>query len=185
MNIEQFLSDYKKYFGGEKGDQLVFEMGEEIDEPKKRVDQVISRFKEITNCVLGDNGFWVILIAWDESRGTLKDLEKCGFHFDKASFFKKEKAVNNITSLDISEDDGLYYLYYNSYERKDILPLISAIAGYELGIVESANISAYLVSFHEVPILLNLYDDRGMELISNDLDWVKSQTENFANYYQK
>lgn len=185
MTIEEFWSKYKTYFENDKGEQLVFELGEEIDDDNNRLNQALGRFTQIVNSILDNKDVWIILFCWNENLGSFEDLKKCGFNPSNANFIYKIDKENNVTNLEIDDDDGLYLLYYEKYNIGNLIPLASAVVAKDLGLEKSANVNAYFLNFSENPILINLYDDRGMELISNDLNWIKDKTKKVKDYYQK
>ncbi|MFZ4797324.1 MAG: DUF3885 domain-containing protein [Bacteroidia bacterium] len=167
MNIDKFKQQYTEYFGNNQELKVVFEMGGN-KRGKNRIFQIEKRFNEIADWLLDDKEFWIILTVWNTNLGTMSDLLKSGFNLNSATNIFKGDKLDKIVEADITNNDEVFYLYYDSYKYSEIKPLIESIAAFEIGIEPSANINAYIVSFDKEPFFLNLYDDRGMEFLCHD-----------------
>ena len=80
------------------------------------------------------------------------------------------------------EDLGIRHLKYEKCSFDAISPLIQAIAGRELGLRRSANVTAYFLTFEGSHTMLNLYDDRDVELLSDNEVYVEQISREFNQY---
>ncbi|WP_445440402.1 DUF3885 domain-containing protein [Dyadobacter frigoris] len=80
------------------------------------------------------------------------------------------------------DDAEILYIKYENYSLGKIFPLVQMIAGFDLGFKNTINILSYFLSFQNQPLLLNLYDDRGMELLAHDEQLINSVGGKFADY---
>ncbi|MDP2385338.1 MAG: hypothetical protein Q8M29_03120 [Bacteroidota bacterium] len=189
MEKQDFIKAYKKQFIAKNKFKIVFEMGALL-KGKERVGQVTNRFKEIADFIFEQKELWVLLILWDVERGTKNDLAKCGFEENAATHSYKGKiedgllANSRFDSQAIKESE-IKYLKYEKFSFDKISPIVRAIAGYELGFENSANISAYFLSFEDTAVLLNLYDDRGMELLNDASEFTSEISNKFQRYLMK
>jgi hypothetical protein len=182
---KDFLVNYKKHFNTFKlkeAIQLVFDMGGKIKNEQKRVNQVLERSREIFTELLCQKDLWLRLTIWDyNTKNTLEELTRCGFDFNKATRFFE---ISDSNDLEYNEqfDAKTYCLYYEKFNFEDIYPLLSAIASYELALNYSANVTAYFISFCSSPVLINLYDDRGLEVLIKDKYLFKRMYYKFEKY---
>ena len=181
MEKEELIKKYKKYFSYNDEFRVVFEMGGGLND-ELRLRQVHNRFKEISEYIFKNDEIWIILILWDIDRDTKGQLKRVGFKEENATKIFKGENEDNLFEREITENDEIYYVNYNKYSFNNIYSLVRAIGGYELGLDCGVNITAYFISFKDNPVLMNLYDDRGMELLSNDLETINKVSENFSDY---
>lgn len=182
MDIELKKIFHKNFTNGIEH-KIVFEMSGNIKDENLRVKNVIQRFKEISEAVFINKDIWIALIMWNNSMGTYKDLQDCKFKTDEATLLLEGDINDKIFHFDDYEDCKIIYLYYNKYDFAKVEPLVTAIAGFELGVEPSANVNAYFLNFQEDnAVLLNLYDDRGMELITTNLEFRQKILKQFRRY---
>jgi hypothetical protein len=175
-----FETSYLKFFGSESEMSLVLEMGEGED-AVQRVNITHQKSKEVLDYLFDSRDLWIKLIIWNKSFNTRFELEKCQFDWKKPM---QVVDLHDSIVLNASEkvDTDAYFLYYPKYDYEMVRPLIQAIAAFELGLDPSANISAEFMSFGRSPVLVNLYDDRGMEIISIDSDHHQVLMNRFIRY---
>lgn len=186
MEKEDFINAYKKKFINNDELKLKFEMGGDMD-GDKRLNQVIQRFKEISNYVFKDNEVWVLLIIWDANGKNKQELINSGFDISLASSYYDGALDDGLIKKqnfyeEAFQDAEILYLKYKHYSFDDIIPLVYSKAGFELGLENTAGIVAYFVSFENQPVLLNLYDDRGMELLSHGRETINKISVEFSEY---
>ena len=70
------------------------------------------------------------------------------------------------------------YVYLPNYEFPLISCIIRSIVGYELGDMVGKNIQCFFYDFG-IPIVANLYDDRGMDVVTNNSDLKELISKNF------
>lgn len=154
-----------------KGNRTRFELGgsyEFID----RVNHAINKAQEVLNYCFEGKGIWLRIILWDTDAeiSMLKaGLKKSAFHT-----YYKEKF----------ENEDVLYLQLVKYESILIEPLIKSVVNYELGEDPSANITCYYINF-ENQIIANLYDDRGMDVVSLDKLAFKKLRTAFSDWIVK
>lgn len=169
MNKAVFVKKYRDHFGKKNKYQIVVSMDERF-KGKAKVVQVMKRFNQVANIIFSDKEIWVLLIIWDAYRGTMEDLTNCGFKYPEIYIkgdYDDELLNTQLFDKEALKESEFFYLRYSKYAFEQIAPIVCAIAGYELGLERSANISAYFINFDDTPILLNLYDDRGLELVTD------------------
>lgn len=186
MTRSEFLSAYKRVFVDDNELRIGFKMGENL-RGKKRIDQVVKRFEEISNAVFGGDEIWVLLIIWDANGENKKKLIDIGFDINLASNYAYGKIDDGVIvkekfAEDAFEDAKILYIKYDQYSFNYILPLVYSKTGFELAFENTAQITAYFMSFSKHPVLLNLYDDRGMELLSHDKEVIDSVAKKFSKY---
>ncbi|KAA0991033.1 DUF3885 domain-containing protein [Dyadobacter aurulentus] len=187
MNKQEFIRDYKKLFSQNNEFKIRFEMGGNIRSKKKRVKQVLTRFEEISNVVFMKKEIWVLLIIWDFKMDNNEKLIRLGFDIDLAKNYYFGKVNDGLIEMkyfdqEVLDEAEILYLEYGSYSFRDILPLVHSSAGFDLAMENTAGLSAYYISFSKEPVLLNLYDDRGMELLSHDKKLIDSISRKFSHY---
>jgi hypothetical protein len=159
---------------------ITFEMAGKVKNSKNRVANVLERSRLIFSDILAGKDFWIRLCTWDGVTNTLNKLSKVGFKIDKAGAFYEQ---NEDCELEDNEDENceIVYLYYNSFNFEDIYPLILVIASFDLGLEPHIDIKAFFICFHPSHILINLYDDRGMEVIASKND-IKKSVKKFSQF---
>ncbi|MEE1899176.1 hypothetical protein V1389_12555 [Flavobacterium rakeshii] len=164
---EYFINNYKKFFSGDNTYKIVFKLNDYLEDNTENFLHVVNKFKEISEYVLANKEVYLLLMKWDKTQ-TSQDIKSSGFNEDEAdSKFKLEDYKEMINPF-LEEEDELICLNYNNYDFSAIKKLAEGIAGFELGIESGLNISIYFISFDDYPVLLNMYDDRGMEVLLED-----------------
>lgn len=186
MKLIEFIDSYKRSFGNNSELKLTFEMGGDED-GIKRVNQVVQRFKEISDYIFKDKEVWVLLIIWDANGSNKKELLSSGFNINNAtSYFHGDLNDGLINKENFYEDAlneaEILYIKYDLYQFECIFPLVYSKAGFELGIDNTAGIVSYFITFENPPILLNVYDDRGMELLTHDKKVINDVGTKFSKY---
>lgn len=186
INKAEFIENYKKHFRNNDELQIVFNMGERR-RGKARLNQVQNRFREISSDVFKDGEIWVLLVIWNASEDNKNTLINGGFDIDLASNFYIGQIQDDLIEKDnfceeAFDDAEILYIRYENYSFDMIFPLVHMLAGFDLGVQDTINILAYFISFRNQPVFLNLYDDRGMELLSHDGQLMDSVGGKFAGY---
>lgn len=187
MNKAEFIKNYKAQFTKNKVFQLKFEMGGSIKIKIKRVAQVLNRFEEVSNTIFLNEEIWVLLIIWDAKKSSISKLFSEEFTTNNPKKYYKGEIndglieTNNFDQGAFDEAE-IFYLQYSQYSFDKVIKLVYSSAGFDLAIENTIGITAHYVSFKREPILLNIYDDRGMELLSPDKNIVDSIGEKFSQY---
>lgn len=192
MGKIDFINLYKQFFSKNNELKLRFEMGGKL-KSKKRITQVLKRFEEISSYIFDNKEVWILLIIWDSKGNNKKELLNSGFEkslslADEYYTGKLRDEVIDIHNFNIEafEDAEILYIKYKIYNFNAIFPIVYSKAGFELGANNTAGIVAYFISFSdEQPILLNLYDDRGMELLTTKQTLVNLIHNKFDEYIIK
>ena len=186
MNKIEFINNYKRLFLLDDELKIRFKMGENR-RGKSRITQVLNRFEEISNAVFSDKEVWVLLVIWDPNGKYGTEFVHTGFDTNLANDYydgtiKDGLIVREKFAEDAFSDAKILYIRYENYSFRNIMPLVYSIAGYELTIENTGGILAYFISFEGEPVLLNLYDDRGMELLSHSKNLIDWATEKLGRY---
>lgn len=133
--------------------KLRFELGgDEMD--LNRVSQAKYRSNQILQYCFNGLPIWLRIILWDK-RSEI-DLNNAGFTI--------ETSDNNFRD---ENEEGILYLYLKKYSPSIVSPIVTSIINYEMAEEPSANIACYFVDFHR-SVIVNIYDDRGMDVYSPD-----------------
>ncbi|MEA5260822.1 hypothetical protein VB264_23685 [Arcicella aquatica] len=128
---------------------------------------------------------WLVLKIWDVPLGTFTQLENAGFEINLSDSIFEDNFNDSIIKENYTQNDKILLINYKKYDFEKIRPVIQCIAAYELGIEPSANINAYLISFDNIYVLINLYDDRGMEVLTHDSVLNKLISDKFNLFLNK
>ena len=184
--LPEFLIKFHNSFNIGHTFKIVFAMAGDIKNDNLRVQKVIQRFKDISKEIFRDKDIWIALILWNIERATVKELEVCGFNFENADFKFEGSKYDSVfvgDNFENFQDSQILYLYYNRFDFLKLKGLVKAIAGFELGVEPSANITCYFLNFETGnEVLLNLYDDRGMEFLTTNEGLQEKVLKKFKNY---
>lgn len=189
MEKIEFINAYKRSFVTNTELKVRFEMGKN-EKGNKRVRQVLERFKEISEFIFQDEEIWVLLVIWDANGQNKKELLNSGFDETQASEYYHGHIGDGLIRKELFSDDAfddaeILYLKYQNYSFSKIRPIVYSKAAFELGFKNTAGIVAYFMSFKDKPILLNLYDDRGMEVLSHDNNIISAVERKFSKYIKQ
>lgn len=147
--------------------KLRFELGgDEID--LKRVSQAKERSSQILQYCFSGLPIWLRIILWDKE-GEM-DLSKAGLAvetFDDS--FKDEN------------EEDILYLHLKKYSPFIVNPIVTSIINYEMAVEPSANITSYFIDFDR-SIIVNIYDDRGMDVYSPGKAFIKGLLNRFSSW---
>lgn len=164
--------------------KVVFRMGESED-AHKRVEEVANKFQYISEYVFKNNKVWLLLFVWEEE--DIKKLQKDKLIQCANTIYKIHHSDNILSYLPYDTEAlyeaSIFVLEYNEFEYRVFENLIKQHIGYELALDDTLNINFYLVSISpKYNALLNLYDDRGLELLTNNNMFLKDIEENKFPY---
>lgn len=147
--------------------KLRFELGgDEID--ISRVKQAKDRSNQILQHCFNGLPIWLRITLWD-NEGEV-NLNNAGLDVRTSdNNFKNE-----------GEEDVLY-LYVKKYSSFIGCPIVTSIINYEMAEEPSANITCYFVDFDRA-IIVNVYDDRGMDVYSPDKAIIKGLLNRFPSW---
>jgi hypothetical protein len=143
--------------------RIRFTFENDIDEQKN--DYVIfNQVSNIFNEIFSGKDLWLRITFWDKNF----DL------FDLAIPPKYQKFYTN------TEEEKIVYVYIPEYSISLIAPILQSIIGYELATDLGKNIQCFFYDFNSSAVA-NLYDDRGMDIVTNNSDLIKIINEKFKH----
>ncbi len=133
---------------------------------QKELIQVLKRASEILSSTFENDDTWIRIIIWNRVIETLPVEFKLG-HYD----FLIRKS--EFQSLKHNKTNSVLYVRYKSFRIRLVKNLIKSIATREIEGISSDNkdledISVYFVKFGKNPTVVNLYDDRGLDIIQKN-----------------
>lgn len=164
MNVDFFLEQYHKAFNINPH-KIVLELGAQETNEIKRAQQARKRVRKIFNKLVKQENLWLVFITWDTKTALLKELKKCGFAIKDANDLIEGKKEDLIVNYDLLNPKGVYYLSHEIVDYSIIEKMILGIINNELGLEPYTEIKIYFISFFNEPIFLNIYDDRGIEIL--------------------
>jgi Domain of unknown function (DUF3885) len=118
-----------------------------------RNEQALFRSKQMLQYCFSKSPIWLRIILWDANER--ENLNKADFKLDRANLFFEDVVAN----------EKVLYVYFKDYVELFVSPIILAIINYETNKEPFANITCYFINF-STPVILNIYDDRGMDIFS-------------------
>ena len=173
------FNDFDKLFADTFGDidrttlssiyenRLRLELGAD-ESGLNRIEQAIGRTMQFLQYCFQEMPVWLRLILWSEAEE--KNLEQAGLiirHADIA--FRQENAE--------------YVVLYLNFKKvsEPVRSVITSIINYEMAEEPSANLTCYFINF-EKPVIINVYDDRGMDIYSPDKRIINELSNKFATW---
>lgn len=148
-------------------DKLRFELGgEETD--SIRIRQAIDRSGQILQYCFGVSPIWLRIILWGEDDDI--NLKNAGLVIKDADRTFSDK-----------QEEEILYLHYTKYSPFLVSPITTSIINYEMAEEPSANITCYFIDFEKL-IIINIYDDRGMDVYSPDKGLIKDISSKFYDW---
>mgnify|MGYP001081367849 CR=1 FL=1 len=175
-NIDDFENFYNAVFpridkntlSAQKNNRIRIELGGNKT-GKNRVKQCLFRCKKILKYCFEDHEIWLRMILWsDRERDNLKDAN---FQFNKAELTFERKL----------NEGNLLIIYKRQYSEFFCYPIVTSIINYEINREPFANITCYFINF-SIPLIINIYDDRGMDIVSNNTKILKGIKEKFKDW---
>lgn len=168
MNKVDFIEEYKRTFEKSNLYKIVLEMGDSTSLKQEKIAIIQKRFQEIVKITLGKEikNIWVVLYFWNSKEQIFTELSDCGIDF-KSKKTLEGKQSDGIVNYQFYNPEHVLYAHYESIELGILTNLISGIARDEIALTPSTEAKAYIISLDAHPVLLNLYDDRGMEILTS------------------
>jgi len=126
---------------------LFGEHGNDIE----KSERAITMSENILNHYFDGKNIYIRLTIWDKRY--LKKYVKNIFNLQKY-----------ITDSLVNDDSIVLYYYINNYNFQLIEKIVKSIVNYELGLAPYLNATCYYFNF-DVPVLVNVYDDRGLDIV--------------------
>ncbi|WP_439580834.1 DUF3885 domain-containing protein [Dyadobacter bucti] len=151
--------------------KIRFDLGGEFV-GNERVDIAYQRAVNIFQTLFNDKEIWLKVIIWDKKEEQ-----------ELTEFFKKA----NISFKIDKKSFRIFYLNFNKYDPNILNQVLKPILGFELGYDYGLNIKCIYYNF-ESKVILNVYDDRGMDVLILDRiekEILKAKFSNILNYYEE
>lgn len=182
-NIE-FKQRFIENFLQKENYKIVFKMGENEDD-YKRVEEVENKFRCISEYIFKNSKVWILLFIWekDDENILVKDTG-----IQSASIVHKIYNDDSLLSYfpydtEAMSEAKILLLEYDEFRYNNIENLVKLHAGYELALDNTFNISFYIISmFHQYNTLVNLYDDRGLKLLTDNHNFIRDIKESKFPY---
>ena len=165
--IEKFGDISRTTLGSLVENKLRFELGGE-EAGSVRINQALDRSSQILKYCFDGLSIWLRVILWDKESEV--DLRNSGMHIETAN--------NNFKSKD---EEEVMYLYFNKYSQAIVTPFITSIINYEMAEEPCANITCYFIDFERC-IIINVYDDRGMDVYSLNKNIIRDLSDKFYTW---
>ncbi len=127
------------------------ELGQDYDGSKRIKVAVTKAIEELNSCFKGEN-LWLRVILWDKTDE--KDLLNPVL----------ESIKENLKYSLIEDNSFILYYFFDIFDIDKIITLVKSSIYYDLGIEPSINITCFYFNL-ETQILVNIYDDRGMDIV--------------------
>ena len=146
--------------------RIRLELGESELE-MNRFKQAFLRADEVFRFCFEDFSVWLRIVLWTDAEE--KNLEQAGLAIETADIVFRTKVDGN----------EVLYLNYRRYSCEMVGAVIKSIINYEMAKDPSANITCYFINF-EKRLMINVYDDRGMDIHSPDTKFFSEISNRFA-----
>ncbi|PWG78084.1 DUF3885 domain-containing protein [Pararcticibacter amylolyticus] len=151
--------------------RLRIELGGEGDD-SARVIQAIQRSNRILEYCFSGKDVWIRAILWSEDEEAA--LEMAGLSVRSANKLFRQK----------KEDEEVLYLFFDRYTDSLGKVLTTSIINYEMALEPSANITCYFINLKD-QLIINIYDDRGMDIFSPNDDLIYAIGRQFSGWLLK
>ena len=165
--IEKFGDLDRTTLGSLGESKIRFELGGEGDD-LIRIRQAIERSSQILKYCFDEYSVWLRIILWGEEEEA--NLKSAGLVVRSADKFFRDK-----------NDEEVLYLYFKKYSPFQVSPIITSIVNYDMAEEPAANITCYFVNF-EKSVIINIYDDRGMDIYTPDKGLIKGLSKEFHDW---
>jgi len=119
----------------------------------QRIRQAKGRSSQLLNYCFKGKELWIRIILWGDEED--ENLQKAGLNVSNAhKVFTQKNDDSLVLYLCINRDLDLFFE-----------PLSTSIINFEMAQEPAANITCYFISL-EVPLIVNIYDDRGVDIFS-------------------
>jgi hypothetical protein len=175
-SIKEFEDVFEQTFGDINKESLStvpfnrirFALGDDLPNIDKKVKQVVYRCDQILNDCFAKKDIWLRIILWD--RKEKDNLLNAGLNVMYADFILEGNFEGN----------NILILYKKKFSGSFLKPIILSNINFEIGKNPFAHITCYFINF-SIPLVINIYDDRGMDIVSAN----KELTKNLSNKYKE
>ena len=176
-SIKQFELALEKAFGninrnslsGISHGRVRFNLGGDSPNMKERLDQSLLRGKLILQDCLKDKDIWFRITFWNE--GEKDNLLDAGLNINQVDLVLED----NI------DDNDILVLYKRKFSATFINPIILSNINFEIGNKPFANFTCYFINF-SIPVVINIYDDRGMDVVSTSSPFIKNLSQKYKDW---
>jgi hypothetical protein len=168
----QFINTFgdidKETLSKVKNNKLRIELGGS-GEDFERIERARIRSNKVLQYCFDHKELWLRIILWSENEEG--NLKQAGFDINSASKVLKTK-VN---------EEEILLVNFNRYSESLLTPITTSIINYEMAEEPSANITCYFISFNS-KLIINIYDDRGLDIYSLKTDLLNDIKNEFNNW---
>ena len=174
-NYNDFENTFNSVFGNIDRETLALidhnrlrvELGEE-KEGENRIKQAIERSTNILKYCFKNKEMFLRIVLWNsDAKIILKDIL-----LDVDNTFERDST---------NDDENILYVFMKKYKENIGIFISTLIVHYDLALDPSANITCYFVNF-DTPIIINIYDDRGMDIYSPNLHFMDNLSKTYSNW---
>lgn len=169
IEISEFYKRYESSFDNKNCYQTLINIPDTFENNYLKVDYIHRLMENLCDQLFFEKDLYIVLFIWNTDRNTTQELIICGFDENKFDFVFKNIKIDDIKLVENPQNIDINLLYKQKYDYLTVKSIVQAIAGFEIGVEPSCNVSAYFICFsEEADILVNLYDDRGIEILTTD-----------------
>jgi len=149
--------------------RLRFELAGDLEETQSRIREAIERSTDILTYCFKNREVLLRILLWDDNAVEL--LEKLIIGTDHQA----ER------TRDLESECDMLYVKMKKYDEFIGNYIKELIIHHDMAIEPSANITCYYINF-EIPVVINIYDDRGMDVFSTNFEFINDLRLNFLKW---
>lgn len=150
-------------------DRIRFALGGDLPNTDKKVNQVLDRCNQILQDCFLEKDIWLRIILWNKREKI--NLLNAGLKITHADLILEENIEANDTLI----------LYKKKFSSSFLEPILLSNINYEIGKNPFANITCYFINF-SIPLVINIYDDRGMDVVSPNKEFIKNLSSKYKDW---
>jgi hypothetical protein len=131
---------------------------------RKRSTEALITARKTLDIFFNDRPLIIRLVVWNKDMVDLNFIKK---EIIKINEVDVELDLSNSITLSENEkeDTCSLCLYYKRYSFEKISNLVLSVINNEIGRNPALNATFYCINFEDDPFLINIYDDRGLEIL--------------------
>lgn len=177
--LDYFIENYRINFSNQNIYKAVFKLGLSSNY-FIRFEEAIKHFRNITEYLFDKKDMYILLVKWG-SKSEENYYGKPDFICDSVDEEYNLEFFKERFGFDLTSDDEICLLYNKRFYYDSVRQIIDGIVGFDLGLDSGLNISAYFISFDNTPFLVNMYDDRGMEVLTDSAFLIENVKNEFRD----
>ncbi|VTR49076.1 DUF3885 domain-containing protein [Sphingobacterium thalpophilum] len=149
--------------------RLRFELAGDLEETQSRIREAIERSTDILTYCFKNREVLLRILLWDDNAVEL--LEK----IINGTDHQAER------TRDLESECDMLYVKMKKYDEFIGNYIKELIIHHDMAIEPSANMTCYYINF-EIPVVINIYDDRGMDVFSANFEFINDLRLNFLKW---